>query len=205
MVTVQLRTLRPRNLAVANCRATTAAAICGGFAGAAEGLYVFVFRNDESRPVYDNNPKRKVVIHEEGLSIKPGKFEKGFSVRLENYYDHLHRVRRRNSPVPVLAESLLSGFCLDLSGVAGTIPRPARVFERYWTEAVNAFLEANGLLAEAPIKQLKRSEWRYLRRSEWTMPTQRRFAVYLHQVCAKLSEMARVGAVPSPTSEIRVR
>jgi hypothetical protein len=198
---VTLRDLRKTNLAAARTKADSIVALCGEFAGVSQGLYVFLFTNDSDRPVYDDNKKRKIVIYPRGMSIKPGKFEKGFAVRVGNYHKHLHRERRRNVPISVLGECFVRGYWLDLSAVAPWVRSPARVFERYWTEAVNAFLAANELLAKPPVKQLARAEWRYLRRTNWTAPTEATFGAYLREVSTGIFEMARVGTLPSPSPQ----
>ncbi len=193
-----LRELRVQSLARDVDRFTAATAICGEHAGVREGLYVFLFANRADVPVFDDNPTRKIVVHRDGLSIKPGKFEQGFAVRVADYIKHLHRERLNNVPVPVFGESFVFGYWLDLSSLAQSVPAPARVFERYWTEAVGTFLIAHGLLAGPEIKQKARAEWRYLRPENWTPRVAGALRRFLGEVAERIFDMARVGAMPSP-------
>jgi hypothetical protein len=169
--------------------------ICGDFASVGQGLYAFVFVNDEDGHVYDNNKKPKVVVHGRGASLKPGKFEQGFRVRLHNYNAHLHWQDRNGDRRWALQECFAGGYILDLSATAEHVPTAARIFERYWNEAVNAFLKSREVLADS-VDQLGRAEWRYVERRRWTDATQLEFRTYLDDVAARIMRMAAVGGFP---------
>jgi|GEM_PF-2759614 len=172
-------------------------AICGDFGKIKEGLYAFIFFNDHDLAIFDKNSKPKVVVHGAGASMKPGKFEGGFGVRMLDYSKHLHRrATAEAGSEQVLQQCFGGGFLLDLSDQAFKVPNPARVFERYWTEAVNIFLKTNQLLADAPIKQLARAEWRYLKQGTWTSDVAVAFQTYLQEIAQRIFAMIEVGRLP---------
>ena len=173
------------------------AAICGPRAAVTQGLYVFRFANTADEDILDSNKKPKIVVHRRGASIKPGKFEGGLAARVENYNVHLHRPGADGRRQWALGESFRGGFLLDLSAAEAVLPRPARVFERYWNEAVNRFLAEHGLLAHAPVTQLARAEWRYVQAERWTDGVTATLLAYLNEVSKRISAMIEVGAFPA--------
>lgn len=182
-------------------RASVPAAICGGFAGVREGLYVFVFFNGMDQDVRDypkNASRQKIVVHRRGMSIKPGTFAEGFITRVRDYDQHLHRAPTGGGePEWALAESFREGFLLDLTSTARSIGVSAGVFEAYWIEAVNAYLKAASLLADPPIVQLERSEWRHLKLEGWTTEIRDEFYDYMKGVTQRVLAMAGVAALPA--------
>jgi len=172
-------------------------AICGEFGTIGQGLYVFVFANDSDEDVYDNNPTPKVVVPRRGRSLRAGKFEQGLALRMQNYNAHLHRRDTNGMQRWVLQECFRSGLLLDLAGAEDPIPAPARVFERYWTDAVAAFLDANRLLSPS-MEGNARSDWRLLRGERWTPDVQAELRSYLADVSARIFAMIDVGRLPLP-------
>jgi hypothetical protein len=173
-------------------------ALCAGFDHVRQGLYVFVFANPGT-DVFDNPKKaerRKIVVHGRGVSIKPGKFEKGLAERLASYTEHLHRRTDRGEAELVLAECFRHAYLLDLTDAISAVGNPAPIFERYWVEAVERYLDASGLLSRS-ARQKKRSEWRYVQTDRWTPTQQAAFREHLDGVARSIFEMARVGAFPS--------
>lgn len=170
------------------------AAICGEFATIGQGLYVFVFANDSDADIYDNGPTPKVVVPRRGRSLRAGKFEQGLSLRLQHYNGHLHRLQPDGAQRWVLQECFRSGFLLDLAGAEEAMAAPERLFERYWAEAVNAFLDANRLLAGSSA----RGDWRFLKTERWTSGMQSEFRSYLADVAARIFAMIDVGRLPLP-------
>lgn len=173
-------------------------ALCAGFDGVRQGLYVFVFAN-EGADVLDN-PKnavrRKIVVRRQGVSIKPGKFEKGLAVRLASYNEHLHRTGAGGQPEFVLGECFKHAYLLDLTRAVSAVGAPAPIFERYWIEAVNRYLTASGMLSRSS-RQKKRSEWRHIETNRWTSSRQNKFRDHLEVIAQRIFEMARVGAFPA--------
>lgn len=168
-------------------------ALCGNHANAGQGLYVFVFKNESDLDVVDyprTADRRKVIIRARGVSIKPGKFEGGLSVRLREYNEHLHRRRSESDHEWVLAECFNAGHLLDLSGAVDAVGAPARIFEQYWIEAVERFLVTHELRARG---QKERSEWRHVVPSRWTAALQVSLRDYMSNVADRIREMTRVG------------
>lgn len=97
------------------------------------------------------------MVGANGASLKPGKFENGFIVRMRNYHDHLRREDEGGEVEHVFQECLQLALVLDLSTVRLGLPSAARVFEHYWNESVSAFLEEEILLVGT---QNGRAEWR---------------------------------------------
>jgi len=68
--------------------------------GFRSGLYIQYFENKNDADVHDKNRKFRVggagalVIHTQGASLKPGRFQGGFLGRRRQDADHLHRTRR---------------------------------------------------------------------------------------------------------------
>jgi hypothetical protein len=172
------------------------AAICGEFGTIGQGLYVFMFVNDSDEDVYDNNATPKVVVPRRGRSLRAGKFEQGLTLRLQNYNAHMHRLQADGTQRWVLQECFRSGLVLDLAGADDAIPAPARVFERYWMDAVAAFLDANRLLATGTDKQPGKGDWRVLRAERWTPDIQEELRSYLADVSARIFAMIDVGRLP---------
>jgi hypothetical protein len=54
------------------------------------------------------------------------------------------------------------------------------------------------LLADGPIQQLGRAEWRYLEGRRWTPPVRDAFREYLEEVATRIFQMVDVGRLPSP-------
>lgn len=171
------------------------AAICGEFGAVSQGLYVFLFANESETDVYDNTTAPKIVVPKRGRSIRAGKFEQGLSLRLQNYNAHLHRVQPDGSQRWVLQESFRTGYVLDLTGAEDALAAPERVFEKYWTDAVNAFLDANRLLAVAGPRAATNG-WRFLRAERWSPALQAEFRSYLADVSARVFAMIDVGRLP---------
>jgi hypothetical protein len=173
------------------------AALCGDFAEVSQGLYLFLFSNEADEHVYDNpknEGRRKIVVHKCGLSVKAGKFEAGFVNRVREYNEHLHRVRSGGREW-VLGQTFRGGYLLDLTAIVEVMGSgSAGVFEAYWIEAVDAFLKVHGLLADPPIVQRRRSEWRYLECSRWTTEANEELRQYLFQIAQRLFHMAQVGS-----------
>ncbi len=164
--------------------------------GMRDGLYVFLFLNSSNEYVLDNNPKPKTVIHQAGASLKPGKFEQGLAVRLKNYHDHLHWTETDGTKSWVFTRCFRRGFVFDLSNRRLGLPSTARVFERYWTESVNIFLQEHKLLASDPIRQLSRAEWRYLNPSSWNETVDSKLETYLNALAERIVNMVATVHVP---------
>jgi len=169
------------------------AAVCGEFSGVSQGLYAFRFSNESELDVFDNNKKPKVVVHRRGASFKPGKFEQGFAARMNNYNAQLHRAPTDGSREWVFGKCIAAGYLLDLSELVQLVCAPARIFERYWTESVNVFLEENELLADPPVVQNGRAEWRYLQADRWTPRVNDALSEHLEGVAARILAMAHAG------------
>jgi hypothetical protein len=172
------------------------AAICGEFGAIGKGLYVFMFVNDSDEDVYDNTPTPKVVVPRRGRSLRAGKFEQGLALRLQNYNAQLHRLEPDGSQRWVLQECFRSGFLLDLASSEDPIPAPERVFERYWTDAVAAFLDTNRLIAPSHDKHPPKGDWRVLRAERWNAEVQAELRMYLADVAARIFAMIDVGRFP---------
>lgn len=115
---------------------------------------------------------------------------------MRSYNDHMHRRPPGRGSEWVLRECLKSGYLLDLSWATSGLDAPARIFERYWTEAVNAYLKTHQLLAKPPIRQLRRAEWRYLEPGQWTETIKNGFRDYLGQVAERILGMIRIASFP---------
>jgi hypothetical protein len=137
-------------------------------------------------------------VYRRGGSIKAGKFEQGFARRLGSFNAHLHWPNAGGELKWALQVCYREGYVLNLSKAAEALQKPARIFERYWTESIGIFLREHELLAGPPIRQISQAEWRYLQLGAWTADVARNFAVYLEGVSARIFEMAEVGRLPSP-------
>ncbi|WP_437974429.1 hypothetical protein WMF11_38985 [Sorangium sp. So ce295] len=163
-----------------------------------DGLYVFFFTNDLTEVVRDNNRGReKTVIHAAGASLKPGKFEGGLVRRMAEYQAHLHWVDTLGRQNWVFTQCFRFGILLDLSQCDLGLPSSARVFERYWIDSVNQFIDKERLWA--PIRQLARSEWNYIEASGWSAEVERRLRDFMHDRADRILKMAAVAGSPSGT------
>jgi hypothetical protein len=167
------------------------ARLAGEFGQCKEGLYVFLFDNPSLLSVFDANPKPKIVVHAQGMSLKPGKFEQTLVERLGNYNWHLRETLNQGAFRHVFYDCFVSGYVLDLSS-ASTCFCAARVFERYWIEGVNLFLRRNNLLLE---KQVARAEWRYLQRASWTSPLEESLRAHLGELALRIKTMIAHGEI----------
>lgn len=152
-----------------------------------DGLYVFLFENRSSRRVRDNNTRPKTVIGANGASLKPGKFENGFIVRMRNYHDHLRREDEGGGVEHVFQECLRLALVLDLSTTQVGLPSPSRVFEEYWNESISAYLEGRSLLVGT---QNGRAEWRSVTPSLLTTPMTEDLRKLASDLAANIGRMA---------------
>jgi hypothetical protein len=162
--------------------------------GIKDGLYVFLFENQSDRRVRDNNTRPKTVIGTHGASLKPGKFENGFIVRMRNYHDHLRRENEGGQVDHVFQECLRLALVLDLSTVRVGLPSSARVFEHYWNESISAFLEDETLLVGT---QNGRAEWRSVQPSLLASPAKDKLRDLASRLASNIHRMA--AALPRPT------
>jgi hypothetical protein len=87
---------------------------------ATRGLYIQYFENENRLPVFDKNRnfsrggEGRLVIHENGASLKPGKFQDGFVRRRKQDADHLHRAREETFG-ETYRQCLKFALLLDLS------------------------------------------------------------------------------------------
>ncbi|MRG96120.1 hypothetical protein [Polyangium spumosum] len=166
------------------------------------GLYVFLFENQTELDVYDNprtDKRRKVVVPGGGASLKPGKFEQGFRVRLDSYNKHMHRRPNASSLEFAFFDTFRGGFLLDLSESFDDVPNPPKVFEPYWIECINAFAGRRSLFVE---DQKHRPEWRHLRVASWTPEVRALFGLYIAQVADQIRAMATFASIPNPSSNV---
>jgi hypothetical protein len=92
----------------------------------------------------------------------------------------------------VIREGLEPGFVLDLSNCDIELPSTARVFERYWVDSVNRFVDSEKLLAAAPIRQLARSEWIYLNPTLWNKDVETQLRDFLNELVGRVFKMIDV-------------
>ncbi len=127
--------------------------------GIRRGLYVMYFRNLSEAPVYDKNRaysrggEGKLVLHGNGSSLKPGKFQDGLLQRRVQDADHLHRTR---------AEPLGSAFreCLQFILVLDLSPHEIEVVkaaERRLRREIDAILSG-----QLRAGSTRRGDWRHL-------------------------------------------
>ena len=88
-------------------------------------------------------------MHRQGSSLKPGKFQQGFAHRVCGYNSHMHWTSQSGERQGALRECFRGGYVLDLSSGMEAVRKPARIFERYWTESVAFFLHEYDLPAKA--------------------------------------------------------
>ncbi len=125
------------------------------------GLYVVTFVND-GEAVFDNNRggEGREVIPARSKMLKYGKFERGMVRRYQEQLEHLRRKKGKTVTKYVYGELVRSIFVLDLTPLAPGLPcSPARVFEPFWNQSIQAWLEKNDL---ADRNASKRSESRAL-------------------------------------------
>jgi hypothetical protein len=171
--------------------------VAGIHGSMAQGLYVFVFRNKSPNDVIDNNKKAKIVIRRQGVSLKPGKFEQTLLWRLHSFNTHLREPRSPQEIELVFFDCLVGGYVLDLSSVA-TEYCAARVFERYWLEGINHFLDREKVLAP---EQLSRAEWRYLDPARWTSDVEDKLRAYVHTLGEQIVHMASHARFPGDNGQ----
>lgn len=172
-------------------------------AGARTGLYVLVFSNEARLHVFDRNGRPRpdgtrgtLIVNRRGLSLKPGKFERGFGARMLTNLKHMHHRPRPGVQKYVMLECFKRGWLLDLASLETHVSEPARVFEAYWNLAINIFLTKNNLLADPPIVQRTRAEWRFLQRERWTDRVEDRLEKFLRQLAERIFAMAPEAALP---------
>ena len=133
-------------------------------AKAQHGLYVLFFQNKRNEDIYDNNKNReKIIVHRNSISIKPGKFENGFSNRLTGYKKHLHIRKANKEKEYVFNESFIGAIVLSLDNIEIGFEKrySPRIFENYWILHINKALEDKRLIHSKRIKQNPRTEWIY--------------------------------------------
>lgn len=169
----------------------------GGMPEMREGLYVFFFVNETNEIIFDNNKNReKPIIYGQGASLKPGKFENGIMKRLKNYQDHLHWPDTDGTKNWVFTQCVRHGFILDLSSCDIGLRSAARVFELYWVDSVNRFVDSEKLWAPAPVNQLARSEWKYLDPALWNEEVETRLRNFLNELAGRVLKMVDLVRAP---------
>ena len=158
--------------------------ICGG-------LYAFLYSSPTSGKIYDKNTTPKIVLYPTGLSLKSGKFEKEFVKRHKVTIKHLSHVSKDGQKFE-FNQFFQVGYVLDLSECKMGLVSTARVFERYWTEHINSFLEWQNLLADKS-QQNKRAEWRTIDPSLWNHDVETLFHEYLIELDSRIMKMIDVG------------
>lgn len=123
------------------------------------GLYVSLYANPSTHPIYDRNGPGKILVNNKGHTLKYGKCEQGIADRHRINHRHFHRrPPARAKETGIFRESLQLLLALDLSSV-DLRGIKLRVYETYWNRCIRAFLERESFADPA---QDRRSESRYL-------------------------------------------
>jgi hypothetical protein len=128
------------------------------------GLYIQYFENNGTQPVYDKNRgfrdgrRGALVVHAQGMSIKSGKFERGFLRRRKQDADHLHHIRAEK-----LGETYRSclkfAFLLDLTDLPRFQVSGLREAERVLKRNVDRIIDVHSALRPKATRQ---GDWRRL-------------------------------------------
>lgn len=127
------------------------------------GLYLMLLDNSDGPPIKDKNKIKnakmigKVVVPENSMAIKFGKFENGLIDRMKGYSKHLHHPDQIDG---VLFPKVLAAcYCLDLSAMNEKLPsfNSAAIYENFWNKSLDFYFSQNDLLHK---DQNIRSEYR---------------------------------------------
>lgn len=151
-----------------------------------QGLYVLIFENKLESKILD--PKPKVVVSQFGASIKPGRFERSFPIRLSEYVKDMRFDSSDSNLKSAFELSFVCGFVLDLSLNKDTFLY-ARIFEQYWIQEINLFLVHEKVLGAV---QNKHSEWRNIEPDKLTPEFLDKFHSNLQVVVNKISLMQKI-------------
>jgi hypothetical protein len=152
------------------------------------GLYVMVFENNSDVQVFDKNKMKdgsvgKVVVPENSVVIKTGKFENGLLNRLNDYYKHTHFKGHNESSAFIEILRSIKVFAMDDLKANYPSTRFAAVFEQYWNQSVFHKFNDAGALSK---KQNKRSEYRLMNISHVECGTN--LDIYLHDLANRIKE-----------------
>jgi hypothetical protein len=87
------------------------------------------------------------------------------------------------------------GFVLDLSNCDIGLPRTVQVFERYWVDSVNRFIDLEEIWADASQRQLARSEWKYLNHTLWDEDVETYLRDFLNELVESVFKMIDVARI----------